>query len=92
MENKVRNFQYYFEIEFFSSPKINEKLYSFHIYFFDIWLQKLSCVVTYHQVTVNYYFYQSFKKYLFIINLFTSLVQMKLFLQNNIAFTNKCTL
>ena len=28
-ESKVRNFQYYFEIELFSSPKNNQKLYSF---------------------------------------------------------------
>ena len=31
------------------------------------------------------------QKYLFIINLFTSLLQMKLSLQNNIAFTKKGT-
>ena len=30
------------------------------------------------------------QKYLFIINLFTPLLQMKLFWRNNIAFTKKC--
>ena len=41
---------------------------------------------------INYYFCQSLKKseISVIINLFTSVLQMKLFLQNNIAFTKKC--
>ena len=41
MENNVRNFQQYFEIEFLISPKLNEKLYPSHV-FLDIWLQKVS--------------------------------------------------
>ena len=39
---------------------------------------------------INYYLCQSFKKSE-ISNLFTPLLQMKLFWRNNIAFTKKCT-
>ena len=58
--------------------------------FLDVWYK--SCLsVTYHWL-INYYFLNPWKnqKYLFIINLFTSVLQMKLFLRNSIAFTKKC--
>ena len=43
MENNVRNFQQYFEIEFLISPKLDQKLYPLHV-FLDIWLQKVPYV------------------------------------------------
>ena len=46
MENKVSNFQLYFEIEFLSSPEKNEKLF-LHIYFL-IYNYKSCQAVTYH--------------------------------------------
>ena len=77
LENNVTNFQHYFEIKFLSSPKKMKNCITSHL-FLDVWLQKLfSCFVSKNQ------------KHLFIINLLTSLRQMKLFLRNNIAFTKE---
>ena len=61
--------------------------------FLDIWLQKLSSCHVSLSVWLTTIFVNPRKnqKYLFFINLFTSLLQMKLFLGNNIAFTKKCT-
>ena len=89
--NKVRNFQHYFEIEFLSSLENMKNCIPSHL-FLDVWLQKLySCYVSLsHWLTTIFLNPWENQKYLFIINLFTSLLQMKLFLQNNIAFTKKC--
>ena len=82
MKNKVRNFQHYFEIEFLSSPLKKWKTVFLRIYFL-IYDYK-SCLTVFVNPWKN-------QKYLFIINLFTSLLQMKLFLRNNIVATKKCT-
>ena len=61
--------------------------------FLHIWLQKLSSCY----ISLSYWLTTIFvnpwknQKYLYIINLFTFLLQMKLFLRNNIAFTKKRT-
>ena len=49
-ENKVRNFQYYFVIELFSSPKNDQKLYSFtfiswHMITKAVWLLRIIKVI-----------------------------------------------
>ena len=49
-ESKVRNFQYYFEIELFSSPKNDQKLYSFtfiswHMITKAVWLLRIIKVI-----------------------------------------------
>ena len=61
--------------------------------FLDIRLQKLSYVaVSIIKWLINYYFWQPLKKSeISITNLFAPLLQMKLFLRNNIAFNKKCT-
>ena len=58
-----------------------------------IWLRKLSSYA-YHEVIVLLLFLSFFEKnnkYLLTINLFTPLLQRKLFWRNNITFTRKCT-
>ena len=57
--------------------------------FVDIWLQKLSnCHVSLSDwLTTIFVNPWKNQKYFFFINLFTSLLQMKLFLRNNIIFT-----
>ena len=61
--------------------------------FLDIGLQKLSRCYMSLSGWLTTIFANPWKnsKYVFIFNLLTSLQQMKLFLQNNIAFTKKCT-
>ena len=90
--NKLRNFQHYFEIEFLSSPKKMKNCIPSHL-FVNMWLQKLSwCYVSLSDwLTTIFVNPWKNQKYLFIINLFTSLLQMKLFLRNNSVFTKKCT-
>ena len=89
-ENNFRNFQQYFEIEFLFSPKLNEKLHLSHV-FLDIWLQKVFYLAVRIISDELLFFANPWKnqKYLFT-NLFTPLLQMTLFLWNNIAFI-KCT-
>ena len=61
--------------------------------FLDIWLQRLSSCYISLIDWLTTFFVNPWKnqKYLFIINLFTFLLQIKLFLRNNIAFAKKCT-
>ena len=61
--------------------------------FIDILLQKLSsCYVWLSDwLTAIFVIPWETQEYLFIINLFTSLLQMKLFLRNNIALSDNCT-
>ena len=61
--------------------------------FLHIWLQKLSSCYISLSDWLTTIFVNPWKnqKYLYIINLFTFLLQMKLFLRNNIAFTKKRT-
>ena len=61
--------------------------------FVNMWLQKLSrCYVSLSDwLTTIFVNPWKNQKYLFIINLFTSLLQMKLFSRNDIAFVRKCT-
>ena len=59
--------------------------------FLDIWLQKLSSCYVSLSDSIASVFVNPWKnqKYLFILNLLTSLLQMKWFLRNNKAFTFK---
>ena len=88
---KVRNFPNYFEIEFLSYPKMNGKTVFPHIYFLtsDYKSCLAVCIIKW---MINYYFCQSLKKSeISIYQPVTPLLQMKLFLQNNITFSKKCT-
>ena len=62
--------------------------------FFDVWLQKLSSCYVSLSDWLTTIFLNPWKnqKYLFIINLFPYLLQMKLFLRNNMAFHKKDSL
>ena len=59
-ENKVRNFQQYFETELLISPKLNEKLYSSHV-FPDMITKGVLFTCTYRKWLTTI-FYQSLKK------------------------------
>ena len=82
------NFQHYFQIKFLSSPKKMKNCIPSNL-FLDIWLQKLSSCYVSLSNWLTTIFVNPWKnqKYLFVISLFTSLLQMELFLRNNIVFT-----